>query len=474
MKSKFNKTLLKLSISLSLVGVLFYASYHFAFAQDSADKRQEIERQLQQLEKEAEGLDGNIQKIQSEKRTLSSETQTLNFEIKRRELEIKKLDLILYKTSLQIKNKAADIEILSKKIIKNQKALTATLLTLYTYDQDNILSVLIKNRTLSGFLGAINNLTKLQFNLKEVLVEFKQDRSLFQDEKVTLEEFENDQRELKALQEVERRFLAQKKKEKDEILRLTKGKEELFQKLLSLKKRDITALKTQLFYLEKTGVTAEDAIRFADLAAKRTGIRTAFLLALLEVETGKQFEDGQISVGTNLGTGNWRDDLYNCYVRLGKKKTAEAEKKAFFEITGKLNLDPDKVPVSRRYRSGAGCGGAMGPAQFMPTTWLRFEDKVAQLTKHKPPNPWNIEDSFTASAVFLASAGANSQTRAGELAAARIYISGRSTCSQKSSGARYICLSYSKKVLELAEDIEHSIKISFLEPLQLLTLLHTR
>src|SRR3989344_3922119 len=109
--------------------------------------------------------------------------------------------------------------------------------------------------------------------------------------------------------------IGKKKKEKEELLRLTKGKEALFQQLLKSKKRDITTLKTQLFYLEKTGITAEDAIRFADLAAKRAGIRTAFLLALLEVETGRQFEEGVISVGTNLGTVNWRDDLYLCYQR---------------------------------------------------------------------------------------------------------------------------------------------------------------
>jgi hypothetical protein len=253
---------------------------------------------------------------------------------------------------------------------------------------------------------------------------------------------------------VERRAVTEKKLEKDRLLKLTKGKEAEFQKLLAAKRRDIAALKTQLFYIEKTGISAEDALKFAELAARRTGIRPAFLLALLEVETGKQFEGGVITAGTHLGTGNWRTDMYECYLRLGKRAAAEAQKKAFFEITGTLNLDPNQMPVSRR--PSYGCGGAMGPAQFIPTTWLLFKDRTASLTGHNPPNPWNIEDAFTASAIFLADAGASAQTRAGELRAARTYISGKPSCPARGS-ARYACLAYGNRVVSLAEDIDRVI-----------------
>jgi len=66
----------------------------------------------------------------------------------------------------------------------------------------------------------------------------------------------------------------------------------------------------------------------------------------------------------------------------------------------------------------------MGPAQFIPTTWLLYADMVANLTGHKPASPWNIEDAFTASGLMLAQAGANKQTYASEVKAAKIYIAG--------------------------------------------------
>ncbi len=451
-ESSYNKhVLLKRRASFMIASVMlsgfFFMPLVNVFAQENGVKRSELERQLQQLEQEASGLDKNLQEVQTETKTLAGQIETFNTEIKRRELEIRRLTLVLQKTVLEIKNKAAGIAVLSRKIDKSRQALAASLFFIYVYDQDNTLTILLKNANLSDFFSSVYNISKVQSNFQSALAEFRVDQAELKKEKGELEQFEEEQQDLKTLQEVERRFLAEKKKEKDELLRLTKGKEALFQQLLQSKKRDIATLKTQLFYLEKTGITAENAVRVATLAANRAGIRPAFLLALLEVETGKQFEDGVISVGTNVGTGNWETDLYQCYVRLGKRKAAEAERNAFFEITGKLKLDPDKMPVSRR--PSYGCGGAMGAAQFLPTTWLRFESRVAELTGHNPPNPWNVEDAFTASAVFLASAGADAKTQAGEIAAAKTYISGHASCT------KYICRVYANRIISLARDIDH-------------------
>ena len=90
----------------------------------------------------------------------------------------------------------------------------------------------------------------------------------------------------------------------------------------------------------------------------------------------------------------------------------------------------------------------MGPAQFIPTTWRLFESRVAALTGHNPANPWNAEDAFTASAVFLAVAGADAKTTAGELAAAKTYISGNPKCTKS------ICRYYSSRIIALAKEID--------------------
>ncbi|MBI3443010.1 MAG: lytic murein transglycosylase [Candidatus Sungbacteria bacterium] len=417
-----------------------------AYAAPDAAQRAEIERQLAALEQEAQQLDGTLQHVHGQSRTLGNEVKAIDTEVRRREVEIKRLTIALRQTDLEIKNKTAGIGVLGQKIDVSRKSLGASLLLLYAYGDENAVTILLKNKTVSDFFDSLHSLTRVQNSVQQTLAAFKVDRDELQKQKGDLEQTQEDQQNLKALQDVERHFLAIKKKEKDDLLKQTKGKEALFQQLLQSKKSDIAALRAQLFYLGRTGITAEEAVRVATLAASRAGIRPAFLLALLEVETGKQFEDGVISVGSNVGTGTWRHDLYECYIDIGKPNTAESEKQAFFQITSRLNLDPDRMSVSRR--PNYGCGGAMGAAQFLPSTWLRFQDQVSRLTNHNPPNPWNPEDAFTAAAIFLAQAGASSQTSGGELAAARTYISGSSICGKS------ICRYYSNRILSLAREID--------------------
>lgn len=443
----FLKSALLFAVSLFLFGIAA-VPWYYALAQEngSAEKRAELERQIQELEKEAEKIDATIKGIQGEKRTLANEINVLNAEVKKRELEIKRLDLALKKAKLEILKKETGIADLETKIAKSRKSLSASLFALYTYDHESIISVFFKKITLSEFFATLAGIKQVQAKIQEGLETFHADVKDLEQEQAELEDFRQEQNDIKSLQEVERRFLTDKKKEKDKLLKETQGKETVFQQILSSKKRDIATLRTQLFYLERTGITAEDAIKFAELAAKRTGIRTAFLLALLEVETGRQFEDGVISVGTNIGTGNWKRDMYDCYIALKKPKTAEAQKQAFFSITAELGLDPDKMPVSRR--PSYGCGGAMGPAQFIPTTWLLFKDRVANLSGHTPPSPWIVEDAFTASALYLADSGAASQSEAGEIRAAKTYISGSPNCSTS------ICRWYANTIISLSRSID--------------------
>ena len=64
----------------------------------------------------------------------------------------------------------------------------------------------------------------------------------------------------------------------------------------------------------------------------------------------------------------------------------------------------------------------MGPAQFIPSTWVAYGPKVTSLTG-KPSNPWDIRDAFLASAIKLRAGGANN-TLEGEFNAAMRYFAG--------------------------------------------------
>ena len=123
----------------------------------------------------------------------------------------------------------------------------------------------------------------------------------------------------------------------------------------------------------------------------------------------------------------------------------------FKELTAELGLDPDQMPVSKKVWYGY--GGAMGPAQFIPSTWVGFKSRISELTGHNPPNPWDPEDAFTATALYSKDNGADGGTYNAEFRAAMCYLAGCKNASKKSLQF------YGDDVLELAAKYQKQIDI---------------
>ena len=127
----------------------------------------------------------------------------------------------------------------------------------------------------------------------------------------------------------------------------------------------------------------------------------------------------------------------------------------FLQITAELGMDPEITPVSCPMKNSDGSfngwGGAMGPAQFIPSTWVGYAARVAQIVGRAIADPWNIEDAFTASAIKLANAGATGKTAAAEIAASKAYFSGNSRCSTA------VCNSYANNVQRVAAQLQQNL-----------------
>lgn len=425
----------------SVLGVFVLIVWLFpwvdARAQDASQIKENLKKQIEELESE-------ITETQTIANTVSKEIDVLTNNIKKQELEIRQLNLAVQKTKLDITDTESQIGVLTEDMERDRTTLAETIVLLDQYDQDSLVTLLLRHRRLSDFFNSVNQIENFQNQMIVTLERIKEEKADLEDRQVQLEQQNIEQSRLRSLEETQKRALDANKKQKQTVLTST-------QQQITSKKKDLGALKSQLFYLEQTGVSIDDAVNFAQFAAERAGIRPQFLLALLEVETGRAFQEGQFSVGSNLGTGNWNRDMYQCYIDLGKRASAERQKAAFFEITEQLNYDPDKMPVSRR--PSYGCGGAMGPAQFLPSTWLLFESRVAASTGHNPPDPWKHEDAFTAAAFYLADAGATAKTAPAERRAAKAYISGNPNCS------RSICNIYSNNIASLTAVIGRSLGV---------------
>lgn len=425
-------------LNLFLIVGNFFAALFFVFLFSFSAKAatpEEIEAQIAQKNEEIKKLEQQIAEYNrqlAEKRqsaaTLQSEISRLTLEIKKSELEIRSLQLSIENLDLQIKQTSESIRQLEEKINNGQKDLAKALYLIEKSERKPNWELFLNKTSLSAFINDLYDLYFLQDSIKAKIRDFRKNKENLTQMKEKLEDELAERTTLKNFEEMAKNQNQIKRDTQKKLLAQVKKEENQLVNKVKMTEIDLNRIKEQITYLIKAGISVEDAIRYGQLAAIRLGIRPAFLIALLDVES---------RLGLNVGTGNWREDMH------------PRDQQAFLEITTKLNLDPDKTPVSKKPKYG--WGGAMGPAQFLPNTWLAYESEVARLTGHNPPSPWNIEDAFTAAAIKLARAGATSKTREGEIAAAKAYISGSSSCQKP------ICNYYANLVLDKAADIEDDL-----------------
>ena len=78
----------------------------------------------------------------------------------------------------------------------------------------------------------------------------------------------------------------------------------------------------------------------------------------------------------------------------------------------------------------------MGPAQFIPSTWMLYKDRLARVVGQNPPNPWDARTAIFASTMLLMDNGADKGTYASERLATLRYFAGW-TNAQKAAYAFY-------------------------------------
>ena len=399
--------------------------------QKAEELRAELNIRIEELGKQIDKYRDTIREIQSQSKTLKGEIALLNSEIKKFELEIERMKLIIGSIESMINEIETEIKKIDEQT-RNEKIILAALIReIYKYDETSFLEIILTKEKLSDFFSEIQAMESLQSGIQKSLENIRALKEQLEVRKIELEDQMNEMMALKAVQETQKYSIEKKRGEQKKLLDETKGQEYLYQRLVKNKQMDINTIRSQLYILQGMGgsLTFENALSIAEFASSLTGVRPAFLLAVLSKESGW---------GANVGTGTWRVDM------------KPSQHSAYLAICEKLQLNPDMMPVSKK--AWYGWGGAMGPAQFIPRTWLGYENRVATLTNHHPPSPWDMDDAFVASALYLANAGATSQTYNAEHRAYMIYLAG-------SNWRKNYLQCYGDGVMNLATAIQEEINL---------------
>jgi len=430
--------ILKSNIIVSFLELMFLSLFvaeiifpHFLFAQNPEEEKAKLREKLQQIQLQVNQYRKEIKDTSQQEQSLKGQINLLENKIKKLNLEIESLTLAITDTNRRLNIIKNTTQVIEQNIVSEKKILSRTVKIIYENDSFNYVEVFFKKGKLSDIFADVKAIEEIQESLLSSLNEIRNLKLKLEEEKILIEEREEELNNLKRAQKVQTINLSNNKKSKNGLLAQTQNTKNKLIDQVEVSKATMEAIRNQLYQLEGLGVSLKfgDALKYAQIATVKTGTRAALLLAMLKKES---------EWGTNVGTGTWREDMH------------PRDHEAFIEITKKLGLNPDTTPVSRK--PSYGWGGAMGPAQFLPNTWLSYEEEVARLTGHNPPNPWNIGDAFMACAYKLAKAGAGAQTYDSEWKAAQIYFAGR----RWNNPSYYF---YGDSVMELAGQFQKQVDV---------------
>lgn len=436
---------LKIIILLSVFSFFLFSNQSFAEEiNQNATKayREELQKKLNDIDKEIEAVASVIGQLETRTVDYKRDIDIVNAKIKKAKLEIQRLDMEIVKTKTGIEQRSDKLVDLLDKSEKRKDSLAELIRKNNEIDSTGLAEIVLGYQKMSDFFITEDSLEFVHYAIQDALDEIKQAKKQTEKERDNLEERQTEQVRLKMAQEKERKNLAINEAEKQKLLKRTEVEKKNYQAQKVLKQKDAAMIRSQLFLLSGSpSISFEKAMEYANLVWRTLSVRPAFLLAVIREES---------NLGANVGKGNWKEDLYNCYIKLGYKTSAEKQKTAFLEITASLGLDPDLLPVSKK--QSYGCGGAMGPAQFMPVTWQGYKKRIANIGGNNPPNPWNPKDAFIAAGLLLSDNGADLGTFEAERKAALKYLAGSNW---NKPSVRF----YGDDVMEFASDYQEQIDI---------------
>ncbi len=402
-----------------------------------ADKAR-LEAELANLEQEIAAKQKELDSQKGQSVSISRDISILTAQIAKSKLDIKAKNLIIQKLGGEITAKSKTIEALSTKIEKEQESLAQLIRKERQIDNISIVSLVLSQDSISSIYGDIDTFASIKRSIQASMDEIRGVKALTESEKKNLEDKKNQETDTKYELENAKAKVELSEAEKQQLLAISKNKEAEYQKVLAEKAKRRIEILSAIFNLVggSTKINFETALSYANEAKEKLGIDPAFLLAILTQESNLGANVGQCYL-TNILTGAGVGVKYGTVFPNVMKPMGQSGRKGdiddFISITTSLGRDPYKTLVSCPIAGAGGYGGAMGPAQFIPSTWSGYESRLKAILGHDA-DPWNPRDAFIASSMLLTDKGAAGNSASSQLKAACLYYgTGGNACSYGNS-----------------------------------------
>lgn len=444
-------------IFVSIFLISSFATPFFVLAQVlTPDQRAALQSEYDQTMREINDLQNTIDGLRQQQKTIKGDISLLTAQINQAEAVLKQKNIIIKQLTTQINAKTQRINSLNERIEQGKDTLAELMRKTYEIDNYSLPEAVFSGKNFTEFFGDLDTFNSIQKSMQDLFYAIRSAKAETEKEKQALAEQKNQQVDAKYVIEQTKKAVTKNQTEKKQLLAINQNQESSYNKVLADKQQRADKIRAALFNLRDTqGISFDVALTYANNAASKTGVRSALILAILSQES---------DLGKNQGS---------CYVRdlvsgdgVGKNTGTNFEKvmksprdtDAFNQITSSLGMQwattAVSCPLGTTYSSSRGYGGAMGPSQFIPSTWLlpAFKNPLSQIFGVSMPNPWDPAVAIMATAIYLQNLGAAGGGYSAERNAACMYYSGR-----KCDSKRPINYTYGNSVLQKAETIQGNI-----------------
>ena len=438
--------------------VLIFCAGSFAVFQSSTQaqdltpaERTALQAQYDELQKEIAIQQQIIKNTQAKKSTLQGDVTTLNAQIKAAQAKIDAKNITIKQLSAQITKKNVVIGQLSDRIERGKEALASILRQTQMLDDYSVVSVALSSQNVSSFFSDLDDFVSIKTNLQDLFTDIRETKAQTESEKADLAAKQDQTVDAKYEVETQKKQITSNKTQKQQLLAITANQEVEYKKILADRQAKAAAIRAALFPLrDAAAIQFEDALTYAKEAQQSTGVRPALILAVLTQESNLGKNVGQCYL-TNDSTGAGIGK--NTGTAFAKVMSPTRDVPPFLALSNQLGFDPHHQVVSCPIASAGGWGGAMGPAQFIASTWELYASRVASARGGAIAHPRGPPDAIMAMSIYLDGLGASAGGYTAERTAAAKYYAGGAWATAGRS--------YANSVMTPAGSIQSKIHLLF-------------
>ncbi|MFZ2252697.1 MAG: lytic murein transglycosylase [Minisyncoccia bacterium] len=354
--------------------------------------------------------------------TIDGDVKALTAKIKAAEATIKSKNIAISQLGKDINQRSKRIDDLEILIDEGKESLAQLMRRTNEIDEYSLPEVVLDSKNLSDFFLDLDSFLAIQRGLEDHFFKVRTTIAETEAERERLSEVQNQELDAKYEVESKKKTITKTEAEKKQLLSATKLEAKSYEQIVKDRQAKASQINAALFRLRGVdggGIPFKQALAYARVASSYTGVRAAFILGILRQESNLGVNVGQcLLVDAQTGAGKGK----NTGTPFLNVMKPDRDIPYFLDMMNRLGRDPYGTPVS--CPQSIGYGGAMGPTQFIPSTWKGYEARIATAYSVAVGDPWNPEHAIMATAMFLQDLGAARGGYTAEREAAGRYYAG--------------------------------------------------